>query len=290
MVDENGDAGQQPQPGHVIAPGSTEPGQADAPAEQAAPMPMITPVGLPRAEHQRVVGALTLDQAGRVEGQADAPAEQTPPPPPPEAVVGTMPAMKPEPKPETPPEPTPEPPAAPAVEPTPQPAEMPAAAPAEHEDEDDGGIGWMAPEFVAHEKSPLWYLKLASAAVVLAVIIYLLTPTHDLTASSVVLVGAIFFGVYAGRHPRQMPYRVNEDGIKLGNRFHPYEEFRSFAVVPEGHLGSVIFMPLKRFAPPTTIYFEPIQEDPILDLIANSLPMEEHKPDLIDVFMRHIKF
>jgi hypothetical protein len=126
--------------------------------------------------------------------------------------------------------------------------------------------------------------------VLLAVIIYFVTPTRDLIASGAVIVGAIFFGIYAARRPRQLPFRVNDDGVSIGQKFHGYEEFRSFTVVPEGSIGSIIFMPLKRFSPSLTIYYEPDIEDSIMNELTERIPLAEHAPDIFDRLLRLIKF
>ncbi len=61
-------------------------------------------------------------------------------------------------------------------------------------------------------------------------------------------------------------------------------------MVPEGAFSSVVFMPLKRFAPPRTIYYAPEDEDRIVGLLVNRLPLEEHRADAVDGLMRRIRF
>jgi hypothetical protein len=149
-------------------------------------------------------------------------------------------------------------------------------------------ISWTASEFLAHEKSASWYLVLALAAVAAAGIIYLLT--RDTVSSVVVLVGAVIFGIVAARKPRQLTYQIDADGIQVGPKHYPLADFRSFSVVDEGSFSGINLMPLKRFAPMLTVYYDPKDEERIIGVLSRSLPMEEHRHDPVDNLMRRIRF
>jgi hypothetical protein len=149
-------------------------------------------------------------------------------------------------------------------------------------------ISWTASEFIAHEKSASWYLGLAGAAVLLAAIIYLFTK--DYISSGVVLFGAFLLGVMAARKPRQQQYSLDAQGINIGPRRLAYEEFRSFAIVPEGAFSGIVLLPLKRFALLTTIYYAPENEEQIVRLLSAHLPFDEHHLDVVDRLMRRIRF
>jgi len=169
----------------------------------------------------------------------------------------------------------------------------PAAVPtgleqAEAPEDADGGVSWTASEFIAHEKSASWYLGLAGVTIVLVAIIYALT--RDYISSAMVLVGAILFGIMAARKPRQLNYQLDSHGITIGPKRFTYEEFRSFAVVPEGAFSSIVLLPLRRFATITTIYYSPEDEDKIVRLLASRLPFDEHRLDVVDNLMRRIRF
>lgn len=152
----------------------------------------------------------------------------------------------------------------------------------------DGDITWTASEFVAHEKSTGWYGGLALATLVIAGLVYLVT--RDIISTIVVLVGALALGVLGGRKPKQLQYHLDGSGVTIGQKRYVYEMFRSFSVVPEGAFSSIVFMPLKRFAPLTTIYYAPEDEDKIIDVLTQRLPFEERKADAVDNLMRRIRF
>jgi hypothetical protein len=155
-------------------------------------------------------------------------------------------------------------------------------------DQLNGEVTWTASEFVAHEKSAGWYGRLVIIAVVIAAFVYLLT--RDPVSTVVVLVCAAALGVLGAKKPRQLQYRMDGSGITVGQKHYSYESFRSFSVAPEGAFSSIIFMPLKRFAPLTTIYFAPADESKIIGLLVDRLPFEEHKAAVIDSLMQRIRF
>ena len=152
----------------------------------------------------------------------------------------------------------------------------------------EGSISWTASEFVAHHKSPGWYLGLTAAAIAGALLVWFVI--HDKISAGVVLVAALFFGIFAARKPRQLQYRLDNNGLSIGEKKFPYRTFRSFALVPEGAFNSIEFLPLKRFSPLTTIYYDPADEAKIVALLADRLPLEHRQKSLIDRFMWRIRF
>jgi hypothetical protein len=149
-------------------------------------------------------------------------------------------------------------------------------------------INWTASEFIAHHKSTGWYLILGSGALVGAFLVWLITK--DKISAGVVLFGALIFGYYAGRQPRQLEYSLDEGGLTIGAKYYPYEIFRSFSVVDEGAFSSIMFIPLKRFAPGVSIYYDPEDEASIIDLIAVRLPPENRGNDPFDRLMKRVRF
>jgi hypothetical protein len=149
-------------------------------------------------------------------------------------------------------------------------------------------VSWTASEFIVHVKSAVWYLKLALAALVLAVIIVLIT--RDVISGVVIIFGAIFLGIYAARQPRQLQYVIDNRGLTIGDKLYSYDEFKSFSIVTEGAFSSLVFMPLKRFAVVTTAYYAPEDESKILAVLSARLPYEEPRRDAVDNLMRRIRF
>jgi hypothetical protein len=149
-------------------------------------------------------------------------------------------------------------------------------------------VEWSASEFIAHAKSSGWYLLLALSTTLLAVLAYFLN--RDYFSSIMIILIAIIFGVLAGRKPRELAYAVDDKGIKVGEKSYQYKDFRSFAIIQEDGIESIWFMPLKRFAPILSIYFEPQDGKKIVDILSRALPVENHKLDPIDRLMHKVRF
>lgn len=149
-------------------------------------------------------------------------------------------------------------------------------------------VSWMASEFIHHDKSVGWYLSLVLVAAAAAAVIYLLTKD---VVSIIVVAFAAFFLAYFGSHkPRQLEYKIDSKGVTVGGKFYSYQNFRSFSVVPEGAFNSIVFMPLKRFAVPLSIYYDPQAETSIIDVLKEQLPFEPGRLDVSERLVRKIRF
>ncbi|MDB5163823.1 MAG: hypothetical protein JWS12_441 [Candidatus Saccharibacteria bacterium] len=149
-------------------------------------------------------------------------------------------------------------------------------------------VSWTASEYVANQKSGSWYGTLAIGAVAVAALIYLLT--HDWISSAVVIILAAAFGIIGARQPRVLHYSVDHDGVHIENKSYPYGILKSFSVIDEGAINSIMLLPLKRFSPSVSIYYAPDDEDKILEVLSNYLPFEERARDPLDRLMHKVKF
>ena len=181
-------------------------------------------------------------------------------------------------------------PESPASTPAPQQASVPdpSAYQVAHHPEVPDEISWTASEFVAHHKSTSWYGLFIVAVAVLVVIMYLIT--RDWISVIGIAAMAVIFGVAAGRKPRTLDYRLDTRGMTIGPKFYPYSEFKFFSVIEEGAFSSLAFMPLKRFIPPLSVYYDPRDEEAIIKVVSRHLPLQEGSNDAIDKFARHIRF
>jgi hypothetical protein len=156
------------------------------------------------------------------------------------------------------------------------------------EADDPDSVTWTASEFIAHDKTSSWYTLLILGTVAASGLMYVVTK--DIVSVGVVILAALIFGIYGAHKPRQLVYRVDLRGITVGGKFYPYSDFRSFSVIPEGAFSSIVFMPLKRFAAPLSIYYAPQDEDRIVGVLSEQLPYEQRRRDAVDSLMRKIRF
>lgn len=227
--------------------------------------------------------------------QPASPPEPTPPPT--GAPQPDRPTEQPEPAPTPLPEPEPAtPPAATTTSPPPTAdadwnftSETDAAAPASAVPADlPADLSWTASEFIAHEKAPSWYGALAAVAIVIAVLVYLVTK--DKISTGIVVLAALAFGIFAHRKPQTQQYGLSREGLQIGQKQYDFQEFKTFSVTEDGAIASVVFMPLKRFMPPLTIYVAPDMENQVVEFLSAYLPFQEHKADAVDSLLKRIRF
>lgn len=150
-------------------------------------------------------------------------------------------------------------------------------------------VSWTASEFIAHEKSASWYGLLALGAVVIIVLTYFVSG-HDMISTITILLVAVVFGMFAARKPKVLQYALSDVGLHIAEKTYGYEDFKSFSVTEEGAIVSIVFMPLKRFMPSLTIYLAPELEDKVIGVLNERLPMEAHRQDAVDGFLKRIRF
>lgn len=149
-------------------------------------------------------------------------------------------------------------------------------------------ISWTASESISHHKGTGWYISLLIAICVFAVLIWVVTK--DLVTPVVVIVAGGILAGFAATQPKELTYQLGPQGLSIGSRHYGYNEFKSFTLLHEGGISSIMLRPLKRFGAWTTIYFEPKDEAKVVELMASRLPHEIHEPDAIDKFLRKIRF
>lgn len=149
-------------------------------------------------------------------------------------------------------------------------------------------VEWTASEYIAHEKGLNWYALLGLAIVAFAAVVYGLTG--ELISSAVIVVMGIAFGAFAARQPQELHYSLDSNALHVGPRSYGYGQFKSFTIVEEGPIHSIILMPLQRFMPPLSVYYAPEDEDKIADALSAYLPYEDRKQDFVDRLMRRVRF
>jgi hypothetical protein len=149
-------------------------------------------------------------------------------------------------------------------------------------------MGWVAPEFVEHEKTSDWYLILIFIAVVPSALVYLLTK--DIVTVLVIILAVITLGAYGRRRPRNIQYNLDEKSVTIGRKAFSYGDFRAFSTVSEGSFTTLTLAPLKRFSPPVGLCVPKNDESAIVDFLSNRLPLEKHKTDYLDRMMNYIHF
>jgi hypothetical protein len=157
-------------------------------------------------------------------------------------------------------------------------------APEEHPE-----VSWTAAEFIHHDKSPMWYGVLIICTVILAAAVLLLS--HDKVSMFLIIVIGIIFGVTAGRKPRSLQYLLDTNGITVNRAFRPYGDFKSFAITHEPEVTGIIFLPLRRFTLPLSVYVGSSETDQVIAKLTDYLPNDQTRGhDALDRFVQRIHF
>lgn len=153
----------------------------------------------------------------------------------------------------------------------------------------DTTVTWTASEYIDHSRGATWYLVLTGGTIVLSALVYL--ATKDYFATGVIAVMGVIVGIFSRQKPKQVAYELSSSGLKAGEKTYSLNLFKSFALIREGALSSVNLMPIKRFMPPLSIYFDPSDEQNIVSLLGNHLPLlEEGGLDAIERLAHRLRF
>lgn len=262
-------------PGQVFGPKGDTESPAPQPNNSTPHQEVVVPIfqeTTPPEPNSPAPDTQSLDQEQPSQPPAEAPTMPAQNPPTvqqPEPVAAPLPQPE---EPETPPSPYVLPP------------EETVASPITNEE-----ISWTASEYIAHHKSPAWFIAFGITALLGTVAVFFLTE-RDIISTIVVILVAVVFGMYAARKPRVQQYALSGAGVTIGQRTYNFSDLKSFALIEEGPFTSIAFMPLKRFMPILSIYFDPKDEERIVAFLAQHLPMEQRGHDAVERFMRKIKF
>ncbi len=167
-----------------------------------------------------------------------------------------------------------------------QPATMPELPP-EPQPHDIDAINWEASEYVHHDKGALWVVGLVAIVLVFAAIAFF---TQAWTFLILTLVMGVALGIIAFRPPRVIRYSLSEKGLQIDGKSYDLSEFKSFGIVDDDSLYSIMLIPTKRFLPAVNIYFEEDDGEDIVDVLGSYLPMQQIELDAFDKLMRRLHF
>lgn len=152
----------------------------------------------------------------------------------------------------------------------------------------DDPVLWSASEYIHVEKNGLWYILFF--IVVLGLIALDIFILKSYTFSALVIVMAVALIIYSRRPPRTIQYALSDKhGLYIGEHLHSFSEFKAFGLIKDGEHHSIMLIPIKRFAPGTSVYFPEEAGEEIVDIMGSRLPMQPLKLDLIDKIVRQLR-
>ncbi len=147
-------------------------------------------------------------------------------------------------------------------------------------------IQWQAPEYMQDHRSAWWFIIFWVVVVILMVVAVVLIKSWSFAILIPAMAAALT--IYSHRPPRQLSYVLSSKGLYINEKLHPMSEFKSFGVVREEALPSVMLIPVKRFRPGLTVYFPAEVGEAVVDLLGSRIPMQDITLDFFDKLIRQL--
>ena len=148
-------------------------------------------------------------------------------------------------------------------------------------------VSWEASEYIHHERDTVWGIAFVAVTIVLLTLAVFVMKSY--TFAALILVMAAALGIYAKRPPHVLKYELSSQGFRIGQKFYSFNDFRSFGILHDGALYSVLLFPTARFAPTSHVYFPEGNGEEIVDILASYLPMEDVHFDMVDSLLRRLR-
>lgn len=172
----------------------------------------------------------------------------------------------------------------PTTQPTPMPSQM---AVTETTDLPEAQpIQWQAPEYVQERRSPWWFIGFWVVTLLLMLLAVLVIRSWSFAILIPAMAAALM--IYSHRPPRMLNYVLSGKGLYINEKLHPMTEFRSFGVIKEESVPSLMLIPVKRFRPALTVHFPVETGEAIVDLLGSRIPMQELNLDVFDRVIRKL--
>ena len=148
-------------------------------------------------------------------------------------------------------------------------------------------FSWQATEGRQIHRGLVWYIVFSIVSIGLMALAILVFKSITFALLLAVIVVAVV--LMTGKEPRIINYGISPKGVYVADKLYDFSEFRAFGVVQDIDSLSISILPVKRFSPGTTLYFNEEDGEKIVDLLGARLPLQEIKPDILEKFIRLIK-
>ncbi|MBI2484744.1 hypothetical protein HYW18_01170 [Candidatus Uhrbacteria bacterium] len=138
-------------------------------------------------------------------------------------------------------------------------------------------LEWEVPEYQHYDRSRRWYVWFGIA---LAVLVGYAIFTANFTFAIILVMGGIIMFLSTGREPAKVPFAVTPAGFLIGEHFHPYHEFRNFAILYNPpHVKSLYLTSDKRFRPVVTISLQDMDPNTVRETLMGYLPEDLNRTE-----------
>ncbi len=147
-------------------------------------------------------------------------------------------------------------------------------------------VQWQAPEYTQEQRSPWWFVGFWVVTVLLMVIAAFVMKSWSFAILVPAMAAALM--IYSHRPPRMLNYVLSSKGVYINEKLHPMGEFKSFGIMKDESIPSLMLIPIKRFRPGLTLHFPAEYGEAIVDLLGQRIPMQELTLDLFDKVIRKL--
>ncbi|MDO8336587.1 MAG: hypothetical protein Q7T74_07500 [Candidatus Saccharibacteria bacterium] len=147
-------------------------------------------------------------------------------------------------------------------------------------------VSWEASESIHHEHDGMWFIGLI---IVVLSLVGISVWMQQWSFTALIIIMTIALIIYIRRPPRVLRYNLSSNGLHIDQQFRGFDEFKSFGVLQEGNLFSIMLIPTKRFGQSLTIYFDEGAGERIVDILGAYLPMEDLRLDTMDVLLKRLR-
>lgn len=147
-------------------------------------------------------------------------------------------------------------------------------------------VHWKATE----ESSPrtfMWYVVLTIVELAVTALVALLT--RDAISSATVLLAFILLAALMGRKPVGQRYSIKDGQLMVGRKLYALHRFKAFSVDEQSRHLQLILIPLQRFMPVLSVPISDAVIDKAIDILAETLPLQPYRPDLVDRLLRRLR-
>ncbi len=149
-------------------------------------------------------------------------------------------------------------------------------------------ISWIAPEYIKHEKTKMWYI-IALIIAILSVIYSFFTGNWSM--GLVIITFAIIYIYIQEYHPpKNIEIKITDLGIHIGSMFIQYQQIKAFWIIYKEHHKSLNLLVTGKTYPEIKIQLNQQSPVEVRNYLLTQIPEIEGKDETFsDVLVRLLK-
>ncbi len=148
---------------------------------------------------------------------------------------------------------------------------------------------WIAPEYIQHPKSKVWYL--AAAIIAAAVVVSDIMTNNYTMGIAVVVLAAVYVYIHSHHPPKEIKITVSRMGIKVGHMIFPYSSIQAFWIIYQPpHVTTLNLRVKEHFFSDIVIQLNHEDPVPVREYLCGQIPEWEGKNERTgDIILRLLK-